>query len=72
MEKKIAQYSYWLGLLCAVIAIGWRAANALGLFVTTYAPGVNFGYLSAYKGALILFLVTIATSAYVSVTGQKQ
>jgi len=72
MEKKIAQYSYWLGLVCALAACLWRAGNAVGLFVQDYVPGVTFGYMTVFKGALLFFLVTLATSAYVSVTGQKQ
>ena len=64
MEKKILQYSYWLGLLCVVIAIAWRAANAMGFWVTAYAPGITFGYLSFVKAAVLFLLVAVATGAY--------
>lgn len=64
MEKKIAQYSYWLGLACVVVALVWRAANALGYFLPNVISGQGFYYLSFYKGGLIFLLVCIATGAY--------
>ena len=63
MEKKILQYSYWLGLLCVVIAIVWRAANAMGFWVQTYVPGVVFGYMTFFKAAVLFLLTAVASSA---------
>jgi hypothetical protein len=71
MEKKIAQYSYWLGVICVVVAIAWRAAGAMGYYLGAYVPGRNINYMSFYKGALIFLLVCIATGAY-SATGKEK
>ncbi|MBI3663543.1 MAG: hypothetical protein HY234_10920 [Acidobacteria bacterium] len=65
MEKKIVQYSYWLGMLCVVVALVWRAANAMGFWLSTYVQGVSVYYLSFYKGALLFLLVCIATGTYI-------
>ena len=71
MEKKILQYSYWLGLLCVVMAVAWRAATVLGYFTTPITQG---GYLLTYnsflKGALLFLLTTMATGAYLA--GNRQ
>ena len=64
MEKKIAQYSYWLGVACVVVALVWRAVNSMGYFPNANVPGVGIYYMSFYKGGLIFLLVCIATRAY--------
>ncbi len=72
MEKKILQYSYWFGLLCVVIAIVWRAANAAGFFLWKVLPGVTVNYMSFFKGALLFLISAIATAAYMTVTKPKE
>jgi len=32
MEKRIATWSYWLGIACLLITIAWKAGNAFGLW----------------------------------------
>ncbi|HEV8384381.1 MAG TPA: hypothetical protein VGQ11_05870 [Candidatus Acidoferrales bacterium] len=70
MEKKILQYSYWLGLLCGVIAVIWRAANAAGFFLGNVVPGVTIYYQSFFKGAVLFLLTAVATEAYMA--GKRQ
>jgi len=71
MEKKILQYSYWLGVVSVVIAIVWRAVNALGYGFTAYSQTTGINYMSFYKGALLLLLVCVATGAY-SLAGKEK
>jgi uncharacterized membrane protein YhaH (DUF805 family) len=61
MESQIERYSYWLGVVCVVIAVVLRAADAMGMgaFATR---GANIGYMSFLKGALLFLLVAIATA----------
>jgi len=66
MEKKIMQYSYWLGVACVVVALVWRAANFAGYYLASVVPGVGLNYMSFFKGALLLLLVSIASGMYSS------
>jgi hypothetical protein len=71
MEKKILQYSYWLGLLCAVVAVAWRAATVLGYFTAPITQkGFSLTYNSFLNGAVLFLLTAIATGAYQA--GNKQ
>ncbi|MCL5288545.1 MAG: hypothetical protein M1453_11205 [Acidobacteria bacterium] len=63
MEKKILQYSYWLGVLCVVVAVIWRFANAMGYGMRQIMPGQSIYYMSFYKAALLFLMVSIATGA---------
>lgn len=64
MEKKILQYSYWLGVLCVAVAVAWRAADAMGLFGAPHTAVLSLTYISFLKGALLFLLLTVATGAY--------
>jgi hypothetical protein len=72
VEKQTVTVCYWLGLLSSLIALGLRALNIFG----TLSPGVvqqgrTIWYMSFYKGALLFFLIAIATASYASVRGAK-
>ena len=72
MEKQIVTWSYWLGLLSTAIALGLRTLNVLGILSTVIVQqGRTLWYMSFYKGALLFFLIAIATGSYTSVRGQK-
>jgi hypothetical protein len=69
MEKYILRWSYWLGVISVVVAIVWRV-----LIVAVGKP-LGFGglaYMSAYKGALLLLSVAVATTCYAWFKTQKQ
>ena len=70
MEKKILQYSYWLGVLCVVVALVWRAVSAVGYFGDSGAQVLTLTYMSFFKGALLFLLTAMATGAYQA--GNKQ
>ncbi len=63
MNKHIDTWSYWLGLVSAVIALTMRAFNALGVLLPgTVVQGTTIWYMSFYKAALLFFLINIATA----------
>jgi hypothetical protein len=72
VQKQIVAGSYWLGLLSAVIALVLRSLNLLGILSRTVVPGGRtLWYMSFYKGALLFFLIAIATASYAWVRGEK-
>jgi hypothetical protein len=72
VEKQIVTVSYWLGLLSALIALALRALNLFGVLTPTVVQqGRTLWYMSFYKGALLFFLIAIATASYASVRGEK-
>ena len=72
VEKQIVTVSYWLGLLSSLIALVLRA---LSLFGVAPSPVVQQGrtiwYNSFFKGALLFFVMAIATKSYASLRGGK-
>jgi len=72
MEKQMVTVSYWLGLLSSVIALGLRALNIFGILSPNVVQqGRTLWYMSFFKGALLFFLIAIATAGYASVRGAK-
>ena len=72
MEKHIIQWSYWLGIVSAVIALVMRAFNAFGIWLpTAFAQGRTVWYMSFFKGALLFLLISIATANYSWAHSQK-
>lgn len=72
MEKQITTISYWLGLASSLIALVLRALNIVGILAPhEVQQGRTLWYMSFYKGALLFFLIAIATASYASVRGQK-
>jgi hypothetical protein len=72
LQKQIVTWSYWLGLLNSLIALGLRTLNAFGILAPTVVrQGKTIWYMSFFKGALLFFLIAIATASYASVRGEK-
>ena len=65
MEKQIARWSYLLGLGSAAIAVIWRALTLLGTVHKDLTAATNgtLTYDSFLKGALLFFVITIASHA---------
>jgi len=60
VEKHILQGSYWLGLVCSVLAVLWKVLD-----VVKVAPE-GFGslrYMTLYKGGLLFLVISLATAA---------
>ena len=72
MGKQIVTVSYWLGLLSSLCALGLRALNIFGIMRPNIVEqGRTLWYMSFYKGALLFFLIAIATASYTAVRGEK-
>ena len=72
MVKQIVIVSYWLGLISSLIALALRALNIFGILVPTVVKqGSTVWYMSFYKGALLFFMISIATRIYNSVGSEK-
>jgi len=72
VEKQIVTGSYWLGLLSSLIALVLRSLNIFGILPPNVVQqGKTLWYMCFYKGALLFFLIAIATASYASVRGEK-
>ncbi len=72
MEKLVSQFSYWLGLACAAVALAMRGLNALGIALPQrLIAGVTIYYMSFYKGALLFLLVAITAANLAWLKSQK-
>jgi hypothetical protein len=58
MERHIARWAYWLGVVCLVISFVWRVVQ---LWVGP-VRGINLAPMTLYKGSLLFFVAAIATS----------
>jgi hypothetical protein len=64
MEKLIARWSYWLGIVCLVVAVIWRIATAFGLWMASNVTRENpIGYWSFFHASILLFVAAIATTS---------
>jgi len=65
--KQIGIVSYWLGLLSTLFALCLRGLNIFGILSSRVVQqGRTLWYMSFYKGALLFFLIAIATASYES------
>ena len=72
MERNIVHWTYWLGITSLIIALLWRALNALGFWLPMYIKeGETVYYMSFYKASLLFFIAAIASSNYVWFKSQK-
>ncbi|MBZ5515274.1 MAG: hypothetical protein LAN62_10650 [Acidobacteriia bacterium] len=68
MEKHITQWSYWLGLVCSLLAMVWRGLEALKVLPEALGP---VRYMTLYKGGLLLLVIAIATAVLAATKSQK-
>ena len=63
MEKMIALASYWLGLICVVLAVLFRLFATFGVALA-YTPvtGLAISYNSFFHGAIVFLLLSAASS----------
>jgi hypothetical protein len=63
MEKQLSVVGYWLGLLCAAVALLFRILNAFSInpLHISGAGGNAIGYISFLHGAELFFLLSIAS-----------
>lgn len=66
MEKHIMRWSYWLGVVCVVLAVVIRILNALGLpTILLQTRGNAISFRSFVDGALLFLITSIATAGFV-------
>ena len=63
MEKQLSATGYWLGLICTVLALIFRLLTALNKIppLLGVPGGIAISYLSFLHGALLFFVLTIAS-----------
>jgi hypothetical protein len=65
MEKHIMRWSYWLGVICVVLAVATRFLNTLGLpTMLLQTRGNSISYRSFVDGALLFLITSIATAGF--------
>ncbi len=65
MVKQVLRVNFALCMLCGVLAIVTRLANALGFYNTLFIGRPNpIGYHSFMDGVLLFFMLTVATASY--------
>jgi hypothetical protein len=64
MEKQLSAVGYWLGLICTVLALIFRGFTALNIIPPFMGvPGGSaISYMSFLHGAVLFFLLAIASS----------
>jgi uncharacterized membrane protein len=68
MEKHIAQWSYWLGLACSLLAMIWKGLDVLNVMPAGFGA---LRYMTLYKGGLLFLVIAVATSSFVAAKSQK-
>ena len=65
MEKRIASWSYWLGIACLVITLAWKGMITVGMgkapSLASLAPG-EISYWSFYNASILFFIASLASS----------
>ena len=65
MERRIARWSYWLGITCVIVAIAWKGGNAFGLWRALPPTPADISYWSFYNASLLFFALSIASACRV-------
>jgi hypothetical protein len=58
--EQIEKITYWLGVACLIAALAWRLIK-IGIGPVA---ALDLAPLSFYRGALVLFVASIATRSY--------
>ena len=65
MVKYIAVASYWLGVVCSVVAVVARICDAMGIvFVHILTRGNNIDFRSFLDAGLLFLFIAIASANY--------
>jgi hypothetical protein len=73
MEKQVSTVAYWIGVICTILALITRLLAVIGIFVSSTAPSgkVPISYRSFLDGAILFFMMAIASSVAMWVKQQK-
>jgi hypothetical protein len=65
VEKHIIRTSFWLGSICAVLAVVARALDVLGINTLNFSTrGSEIGYHTFMDGTFFFYLISIAMTTY--------
>ncbi|MGA7916825.1 MAG: hypothetical protein WCA00_16445 [Candidatus Acidiferrales bacterium] len=64
MEKYILKVSYWLGIICAVLALIARVSSSFGYEMVFNTRGHGIDYHSLLDAALLFLFVAMASAGY--------
>ena len=72
MEKLIMRWSYWLGVICVVLAVVTRILNTFGVpTVLMQTKGNSISFRTFVDGSLLFLITSIATAGYAWFNQQK-
>lgn len=72
MERKLSTPAYWIAIVSTVVALITRLLAAMGIFVSPMTPGkIPISYMSFLHGAILFFIMAIASSVIAWSKAQK-
>lgn len=73
MEKHIVKGSFWLGSVCAVLAVVARGLDVLGINTLNFSTrGSEISYHTFMDGTFFFYLISIAMTTYASfISGRR-
>ncbi len=73
MEKQLCTVAYWIGIISTVLALVTRLLAAIGVWVFPAATSgkIPISYKSFLDGAMLFFVMAIASSVAMWVKQQK-
>ena len=74
MEKQICSAAYWIGIISAILALITRGLTVIGVFVLPVSSAggkIPISYKSFLDGAMLFFVMAIASSVTMWVKAQK-
>jgi hypothetical protein len=73
MEKQLCTVAYWIGVISTVLALITRLLTVVGVFVLPAATSgkIPISYRSFLDGAMLFFVMAIASSVAIWVKQQK-
>lgn len=73
MGKQVGILTYWLGTVCAVLALIGRGLDFFGKnFIDFETKGGGFGYHSLMDATLFFYAISIATMVHSTLMSQKE
>ncbi len=65
MQRHIIRGSFWLGSVCATLALIARALDIFGINTLNFSTkGSEIGYHTFMDGSFLFYLISIALAAY--------
>ena len=73
MRKYVITCSFWLGTMCAALAVLARGLDILGINTLNFSTkGSEIGYHTFMDGSFLFYIVSIATATYAGFNSQSR